>query len=167
MQKEIPGTCCSLTCSQVRRLSRDSLCPAPWAVCWVPHCVGLSWGMGDVLATRFWANSFRSLSLVSSTVEEVSVRIRCQVFLETLSTDASTRRLTVATLLLLPYSGAGRLPCGCGSVLPGVVTLPQVALLAEMNEIKVTIQSLHHTCHISRAACDRTFHFGLPWWSSS
>lgn len=49
--------------------------------------------MGDVLATRFWANSFRSLSLVSSTEEEVSVRIRCQVFPETLSTDASTRRL--------------------------------------------------------------------------
>ena len=72
---------------------RQSLCPAPWAVHGVLHCVGLSWGFGDILATRFWANSFRSLSLVSSTVEEVSVRTRCQVFLETLSTDASTRWL--------------------------------------------------------------------------
>lgn len=58
---------------------RQSLCPAPWAVCGVPRCVGLSWGMGDILATRFWANSFRSLNLVSSTVEEVSVRIRCRI----------------------------------------------------------------------------------------
>lgn len=61
--------------------------------------------MGDVLATRFWANLFRSLSLVFSTEEEVSVRIRCQVFLETLSTDASTRWLNCRPVITASLFG--------------------------------------------------------------
>lgn len=106
VQKELSEACCSLTCSQLQP-SRDRArvqCPQGssrgFSLCWSEL------GIGDVPAARFGANSFRSWSLVSSTIQQVSEGISCPVFLEMVSTDASTGWVNRSQLMYCFLVGA-------------------------------------------------------------